>query len=349
MPRGDQLARQWRLLQLIDRPAGVTVEDAASELDCTVRTVWRDVRVLEKANFPIYDERSSDGRRTVFRVTEDFKRRIPLSLTLPEVAALVMSRGLLTPLGASVLGPAVASAFDRITGVLAKDALKLLGEMRDIVGVRMVGAKLQAPAAEHVPAIQQALVGRKALRLRYHAFQRDEETEREVDPYHLTYFNGGLYLIACCHLRDAVRIFAVERVRAVTPLRRGFEPPRDFRPAEYLDKAWGILQGDLVTVRVVFAKALARYIAERLWHPSQKLRELPDGRVELTLRVADTLEVRRWILGFGTQAEVTDPATLREALQREAANLAAALVPARLPLAEARRRAGAQRRTTAGT
>jgi hypothetical protein len=39
MPRGDQLARQWRLLQFLGRPAGLAVEEAAHELGCTVRTV----------------------------------------------------------------------------------------------------------------------------------------------------------------------------------------------------------------------------------------------------------------------------------------------------------------------
>jgi hypothetical protein len=57
-------------------------------------------------------------------------------------------------------------------------------------------------------------------------------------------------------------------------------------------------RGDLVSVRVIFARALAPYIRERLWHPSRKLRDL-DGRVEMTLTVADTLEVRRWIWGMG--------------------------------------------------
>ena len=45
MPRGDQLARQWRLLHFIDRPQGVTVEDAARDLGCAVRTVWRDMNL----------------------------------------------------------------------------------------------------------------------------------------------------------------------------------------------------------------------------------------------------------------------------------------------------------------
>ena len=65
-------------------------------------------------------------------------------------------------------------------------------------------------------------------------------------------------------------------------------------------------------------KTAAPYIRERLWHPTQKLRDLPDGRLELTLQVADTQEVRRWILGWGAQAEVLHPIAMREALRQEA-------------------------------
>jgi predicted DNA-binding transcriptional regulator YafY len=114
--------------------------------------------------------------------------------------------------------------------------------------------------------------------------------------------------------------------------------PASFDVAKYLAGAWGMLRGDAVTVRVVFARSLARYIRERVWHASQKLRDLPDGRVEMTLSVADTLEVRRWILGFGVEAEVVAPEGLREALRVEAEALAKHLRPKRAPLAVSRSR-----------
>jgi len=78
MARGNQLEPRWRLLQLIDRSAGVTIEDAARELDCHVRTIWRDVDVLARAGFPIYDDKAGDGRRTVWRFTKGFRRASPL-------------------------------------------------------------------------------------------------------------------------------------------------------------------------------------------------------------------------------------------------------------------------------
>jgi predicted DNA-binding transcriptional regulator YafY len=329
MPRGDQLSRQWRLIQMIDRPQGVTVDDAARDLRCTIRTIWRDLDALTKAGYPLYPDRAANGNRSVWRVDEAFKQRLPLKLTLGELAALLMSRHLLSPLGLSVLGPEVASAFDKIQHVLSRDALKVLDQIRDRLGVRPIGAKLQTPAAEHLPKIHQALAEHRTLRTRYHSASRDSVDERRIDPYHLTLHNGGLYLVAHCHLRDAPRIFAVERMRTVELTARRFEVPASFEAEEYLAGAWGMLRGDLVTVRVIFARALAPYIRERLWHPSQKLRDLPDGRVEMTLTVADTLEVRRWILGYGVQAEVVAPEGLREALRVEAEALARALAPQR--------------------
>jgi predicted DNA-binding transcriptional regulator YafY len=339
MPRGDQLARQWRLIQLIDRPQGITVDDAARELACTVRTIWRDLGVLQQAGFPVYTERAADGNRGVWRVTEAFKRALPLKLTLGELVALLMSRDLLTPLGVSVLGPEVASAFDKIQAALSRDALAIIAQMRDRLGVRAAGAKLQAPAAEHLPMIHTALAERRTLRTRYYSASRDREDVRDIDAYHLTLHDGGLYLVAHCHLRDDIRIFAVERMRSVEPTRGRFEVPASFDADKYLAGAWGMLRGDAVSVRVVFARSLARYIRERVWHASQKLRDLPDGRLEMTLSVADTLEVRRWILGFGVEAEVVAPEGLREALRIEAEKLANNLSPQRRPLTAAERRA----------
>lgn len=98
MPRGNQLARQWRLLQLLDRPAGITVDEAAREPGCVVRTIWRDLNVLQDAGFPILAERAEDGRGGLWKVEESFKVRLPLKLTLSELAALLMSRELLMPL-----------------------------------------------------------------------------------------------------------------------------------------------------------------------------------------------------------------------------------------------------------
>ncbi len=65
----------------------------------------------------------------------------------------------------------------------------------------------------------------------------------------------------------------------------------------------------------------------------------------MTLQVADTLEVRRWLLGFGIDAEVIAPTSLREALHRQAAELSRMLAAPRKPPA----RMGARHRRAAAS
>jgi predicted DNA-binding transcriptional regulator YafY len=318
---------------MIHHPAGIAVDDAARKLDCTVRTIWRDLAALQKAGFPLYDDKGADGRRSLWKLEEKFTLGLPVKLSLAETAALVMSRDLLRPTGAGALGAEVASAFDKIGRVLSRDALCLLDQMRDIIGVRTVGAKLQAPAAEHVALIQKALLERRRLEMRYYSMSRDEENRRRVDPYHLTVFEGGFYLVGYCHLRRTERIFAVERIRELKIFTTHFTIQSGFEAEEYLKHAWGIVKGEIVPVRVMFSRSVARYVRDRSWHPSQQLRELPDGRLEMRLRVADTLEVRRWILGYGPDAEVVEPSGLRERLRQDAQALAQKLASDRKPLA----------------
>jgi predicted DNA-binding transcriptional regulator YafY len=314
---------------MIQSPAGVAVDDAARKLGCTVRTIWRDLRALEQAGFPLYDDKGGDGRRSLWRLEERFTLGLPVKLTLAETAALLMSRDLLRPAGAPALGAAVTSAFEKIGQVLSRDAQQLLEQMRESIGVRAIGGKLQAPAAEHVALIERALLERRRLQMHYYSMSRDEENGRQVDPYHLTVFDGGCYLVGYCHWRKTERIFAVERIRELRMLALRFTVRPGFNAEEYLKHSWGIIKGDIVPVKVIFSRGVARYVKDRLWHPSQKIRELPDGRLEVNLRVADTLEVRRWILGYGAEAEVVDPAALREALRSSAETLVAKLSPRR--------------------
>ena len=245
---------------MIQSPAGIAVDDAARKLDCAVRTIWRDLRVLEQAGFPLYDDKSGDGRRSIWKLEEKFTLGLPVKLTLAETAALLMSRDLLRPAGAQALGTAVTSAFDKIGRVLSRDARQLLDQMRESIGVRAVGAKLQAPAAEHVALIQKAMLERRRLDMRYYSMSRDEENRRQVDPYHLTVYDGGFYLVGYCHLRKTERIFAVERIRELRMLALRFAVRPGFDVDEYLKHSWGIIKGEIVPVKVIFSRGVARYV-----------------------------------------------------------------------------------------
>lgn len=74
-------------------------------------------------------------------------------------------------------------------------------------------------------------------------------------------------------------------------------------------------------VVIHFASEVARSVAERNWHHSQKSEFLPDGRLEFRVTVDVLEEISCWILGFGDRAVVLQPLELRDRLREHAENM----------------------------
>ena len=114
----------------------------------------------------------------------------------------------------------------------------------------------------------------------------------------------------------------MERIRHLdlTPYTFTVHPGFDFEA--YTRDAFGIMRDEAVTVRVRFRRDQAKYARERLWHPSQTFEDHEDGSLTITLQVAPTIEVKRWVFGFGAAAEVLEPEILRREIAGEARKIA---------------------------
>ncbi len=316
MPRGDQVIRQWKLLWLLESRRGRTLKELAQELGCCARTVIRDLDHLQQVGFPLYDER--EGKRKRWRLLEAGFRP-PFPFTLTELMALSFSRSLVKPLDGTLLHASLEAFFDKLHTLLPEPAHVLLSQLQKTMAAGRIPLKDCAPIQPVIEAVTQARLGGRTLEITYHSFSRNEVSTRRIDPYHLWYHQGGFYVIAYDHLRREVRIFALERIKALRETEETFASPSSFDVEAYMRESFGLLRGGpAVPVKVKFSKAWARWIAERRWHPSQQLERLPGGELVLSLEVAVTDDLKRWILSFGREAEVVEPVALREAVRAEA-------------------------------
>jgi predicted DNA-binding transcriptional regulator YafY len=166
---------------------------------------------------------------------------------------------------------------------------------------------------------------RRKVLLRYKSLSSNRITPRRVHPYHLFNHRGDWYLAAWDEPRRAVRTFALHRIRRATLTTEGYEIPRTFTFRKYMSDAFAIQKGEKrVAVAVRFAPRQARWIRERRWHRSARLQEELDGGLVLHLQVAETSEIKRWVLQFGAEAEVLRPASLRRAVAQDLAAAAKA-------------------------
>jgi len=313
--RGEQLARQWQLLQRLARSrAGVGLDDLAAELECTRRTVYRDLDALQYAGFPVVSERR-DGR-VFYRFLESF-RLGDVPFTPDEVLALAFSEDLLRTLEGTVFHDSVSSALRKIQAALGPELAAYLERLGESFRVLPGPHKRYAEFRDTIRTLNQAVVERRTVAMRYRTGRTGRRGERDLDPYRVWYRSGGLYAVGLDHRSGEIRTFAVDRIERIALRDRRFRVREDFDFDAWAAGAFGVVAEPAIPVRIRFDRRWASYVAERTWHPSQRLANRPGGGVELSMEVGGLAELRSWVLSFGAGAEVLAPDELRRDVEQE--------------------------------
>jgi predicted DNA-binding transcriptional regulator YafY len=313
--RGNQLARQWQLIQRLARSRyGLGLDSLADELGCVRRTVYRDLDALMLAGFPVVSEKR-DGR-VLYRFLDTF-RLGDVPFTPDEILALAFGEDLLRALEGTVFHDSIRSALAKIRAGLGPELTEYLARLGESFRVLPGPHKSYAHLRETIRLLNQAVLERRTLRIRYRTGRTGALSTRELDPYRVWYRSGGLYVVGFDHKSREIRTFAVDRIRAATPTARRFTPDPGFDFDATIGASFGVIAEPATTVRIRFERRWADYVEEHIWHASQKVERTPDGRAELVMQVGGTAELRTWILSFGAGAEVLEPAKLREEVVAE--------------------------------
>ena len=319
MPRNDQITRQWHLLRRLEGSTGLTlhelVDAVPDDYPKNDRTVRRDLEALEAVGFPLMTEHHNGQTR--WRLIEGFRNIPALGFSATELMALTFSRKLLQPLQGTEMQSALNYALNKVASALPPQGHEYVRALDALFSIGLGPHKNYQQYKNTVDLITQAIDKARTAQIRYFSASRNTTGRREVDPYRLWYASGGLYLIAYDHLRKDVRMFAVERIRSITLTDHPYQMPLGFDVEEYVQDALMIMRGRRIDVELLFSKKVAAWVKDKLWHASQETFPMKDGRLRITLKVADTDELVGWILSFGSQVRVLWPEALRHKVTEE--------------------------------
>ncbi len=172
--------------------------------------------------------------------------------------------------------------------------------------------------------LETAIRSRLKITMTYRASWNQEVTERTVHPYTLRYspVRETWYLIGFCELRNDIRTFALGRIRTISRTSKRFAVQDGFSLDTYLDKTFEqVHENELQTVSIRFTPYQAQWIREHRWHPTQSVAEHENGGLTLTMKVGALEAIRRWIMRYGSEAEVLEPQELREMIKYELATM----------------------------
>jgi predicted DNA-binding transcriptional regulator YafY len=169
---------------------------------------------------------------------------------------------------------------------------------------------------KHFQIVCSAALTRKRLRLTYYNHSTGEETQRIVSPQRLIYYKANWYLDAWCHLRNALRSFAVDAIRVATILPASTRDVSNAVVDVHLGGGYGIYAGDPRNTAVLrFTPEAARWVAREQWHPHQVQKLHPDGSLILEIPYSQDHELMMDILRYGDRVEVLKPPSLREKIE----------------------------------
>ncbi|BDI34134.1 DNA-binding protein [Capsulimonas corticalis] len=280
------------------------------------RTVFGDIRYLrDRMNAPIVHDRVRGG----WTYTSTSFVFPTLLITTQEAGAL--SRALIAAV--EFLGKGDAEPLR----LLLQSCTRFLPDLdqrhlETVTGAIRPSHNVSIPDAL-LEDCRRAVKTRQRVLILYYSLHRNEMRERTVRPYHIINHLGEYHLVAWCEMRSAIRQFYAGRIREWTVLSpaNAFLPDPDFDINHYR-RGLHLRHGEeTVLVKARFTPYQARWIRERSYHPTQTIEDLPDGGLVLTLHVAGVAEVRRWLLGYGGEVEVLEPATLRDEIACEAKRL----------------------------
>jgi predicted DNA-binding transcriptional regulator YafY len=321
--RNAEVIRQWQVLREIEsRRTGVTIHDLAALVDVSTRTIRRDLQALQEAGFAVYDEgEQAETKRwrlgaSPFRAVED-------GLSIADVAALFLSRAAVESLSGWPLADELRQAFAKIERALNPRMREFLSTLPQVLSTK-AGPRASAQSDRLVDVTRRlfdATRDRRVLEMRYFSATSNRAKTYTVEPYRLALAQGGVYLIAWVPQYGEFRTFAAERVERLSVTDGTFKRTREL-PAEIFGSSMGVFWGEAVDVRVEFDAPLAAFVRGRVWHESQQVEELADGRLSVSLRVSDDWALRSWLLGFGAAARVVAPPHLVRAIADEHARAA---------------------------
>jgi proteasome accessory factor B len=304
----DRAARYLKIAQVLHAhgESGISAADLARQVGVSKRTIYRDLDAMDlDAGVAIWNEGGRFGLAAGTFLP-------PLALTLPEAMAFYLAARLLSK-ATDELDVEIIGAFVKLAQVLPPVLAEQLHETAD--------AFADTPRDETftrvLRTLTEALAGRRVVQIDYEAGVYDPSKgvrRLRLHPYAIepSAQTRALYVIGYDEDRQARRTFKVERILSAALTPEAF-PAQSSTVASEMRAAWDVISdAPPVDVVIRFGPDVAQRVAETRWHPSQSETPEQDGSLLWRARVSGVLEIRSWILGWGPDAQVLEPADLRD-------------------------------------
>lgn len=321
---GANIVKILTIFDMLSTHRGATVEQISEKLEINRTNVYKWLKLIEEEfGFPILDEKDVMENQTRKRLDKDYyhqrgTKNLPdFKFSPQELIALYFLKGEAKTIHNIDLADNIKSAFTKIGMFTPKGFVKKLAKLQSLFLLDTKMAKSYAGKQEIIDQLTNAMLDNQTCYVSYHSFSDDKDKNFKIDPLHFFEHQGGLYIFVNATSFGDILKLAVDRINKVEEAGESFEYPKDFDPVESQKHAFGLVSDDPLKVEIWFSANQARYIKERIWAVDQEIIDQDDGSIILKMQTSGSFEVKKWVLGYGAEAEVLEPDDLRKEIMGE--------------------------------
>jgi predicted DNA-binding transcriptional regulator YafY len=306
----NRLERITTILLLLQTRKKITAQHLAAKFDTSVRTIYRDIRVLEEAGVPIGAEAGFG-----YYLLEGYSLP-PILFSKDEAGAMLTAEKLLHQYGDLSLNAAYCSSMDKIRAVLKsrdKDYLEMLEDSISVHSKRP-GINTDIFPNKYISAIQQALVNQQVIELEYYSKYNQQVNKRCIEPIGLSFINGTWHLFAWCRLRKAVRDFRPDRIKSLITLDETYNKKKLPSLAEVSELFFNPKQ--LIRIVLHLDKDIMHHIGDLRFYLGLQQETEKKNHLELIFLYPSLEEFARWILQWGNKIKIIEPVALKTEMKR---------------------------------
>ncbi|MDA3927325.1 MAG: YafY family protein [Prolixibacteraceae bacterium] len=301
MNRTDRLSAI--LIQLQSKRI-VRAQEIADRFEISIRTVYRDIRALEEAGVPIGAEAG------IGYFLEESYHLPPVMFSSEEASALLFGEKLIEKMSDEKIKKDFCSALYKIKAVLKPDEKDHLEKLQEKVAVYNMNSLGDSYQQLRLNDIQQALVKKQVLRIRYESRYAEEALCREVEPIGLCNYSSRWHLFAWCKMRNDYRDFRLDRILELETTKDNFKGKKHLSIDEYMQATSPFT--NTANISILVPKQRKKYLDDtKYWYGFLSEEEQVD-----TIRMKFTNEELKgfavWLLNTGCHAKVEEPAELQE-------------------------------------
>jgi len=306
----SSLKRIIELDRMIQLGRMTSTRQAAEELEVSRRTIERDMEML-RDDFGA--EPKYNHRRKCYEYTG---RPFPLPaqwLDRNEIALILIAEKALRMYTHAGFADEVHPAFNRFLNPIRshKNVMEHIRELCKSVFFYRSFEPVRGLRGEFSTVVS-AIMDKKRLSLEYATAGHVPGNRRQIEPYTLINNNGTWQVVARCLRERKVKTFALDRVFNPVIEDYFFDIPDEYNPFEYFHHRFETLQiKKPVTVKLKISLPTSSTVKEILWHPTQKIKENPDGSIAVTMKCNITDHLIKWILQMAEDVVILGPEELR--------------------------------------